>query len=102
MNQDYDFSLTTFSPTGKLVQIEYALNAMMAGATTLGIKARTGVVLGAEKKLPALVDPATVPKISLLSDNIGLAYSGMGPDSRVLLRKGRKVFFCFFFFFVVF
>lgn len=35
---DYSFSLTTFSPSGKLVQIEYALNAVAAGATALGIK----------------------------------------------------------------
>lgn len=35
-----DFSLTTFSPNGKLVQIEYALNAVNAGKTSLGIKGR--------------------------------------------------------------
>jgi hypothetical protein len=35
---DYSFSLTTFSPTGKLVQIEYALQAVAAGKTSLGIK----------------------------------------------------------------
>lgn len=34
----YSFSLTTFSPSGKLVQIEYALNAVAAGTTSLGIK----------------------------------------------------------------
>jgi 20S proteasome subunit alpha 2 len=34
----YSFSLTTFSPSGKLVQIEYALNAVAQGATSLGIK----------------------------------------------------------------
>ncbi len=34
----YSFSLTTFSPTGKLVQIEYALQAVQAGATSVGIK----------------------------------------------------------------
>ena len=36
-----DFSLTTFSPSGKLVQIEYALNAVQAGKTSLGIKGPT-------------------------------------------------------------
>jgi hypothetical protein len=38
MDSRYSFSLTTFSPSGKLVQIEYALNAVNAGATALGIK----------------------------------------------------------------
>ena len=34
----YSLSLTTFSPSGKLVQIEYALNAVASGATSLGVK----------------------------------------------------------------
>lgn len=34
----YSFSLTTFSPSGKLVQIEHALAAVAGGTTSLGIK----------------------------------------------------------------
>lgn len=87
----YSFSLTTFSPSGKLVQIEYALNAVAAGATSLGISATDGVVIATEKKLPSsLVDEATVQKISTITPNIGVVYSGMGPDYRVLVRKARK------------
>lgn len=87
----YSFSLTTFSPSGKLVQIEYALNAVAAGATSLGISATDGVVIATEKKLPSiLVDESTVQKIAMLSPNIGVVYSGMGPDYRVLVRKARK------------
>lgn len=87
----YSFSLTTFSPSGKLVQIEYALNAVNAGATSLGIRATNGVVLATEKKLPSiLIDESTVQKISPVTPNVGMAYSGMGPDSRVLVRKARK------------
>ena len=40
----YSFSLTTFSPSGKLVQIEYALNAVNAGSTSLGIKGEAASV----------------------------------------------------------
>jgi 20S proteasome subunit alpha 2 len=87
----YSFSLTTFSPSGKLVQIEYALNAVAAGATSLGISATDGVVIATEKKLPSiLVDDSTVQKIAMLTPNIGVVYSGMGPDYRVLVRKARK------------
>jgi len=38
MSDRYSFSLTTFSPSGKLVQIEYALNAVKKGVTSIGIK----------------------------------------------------------------
>ena len=34
----YSFSLTTFSPSGKLLQIEHALKAVQAGKTSLGIQ----------------------------------------------------------------
>jgi len=90
MESYYDFSLTTFSPSGKLVQIEYALHAVASGSTALGIKARNGVVIATEKKLPVLMDTSSVQKISLLAPNIGTVYAGMGPDSRVLLKSGRK------------
>ncbi len=72
-------------------QIEYALNAVNAGATALGIRAVDGVVLATEKKVRSpLVDPDTVQKLSPITDSIGLAYAGMGPDSRVLARRARK------------
>ncbi|GFH22338.1 20S proteasome alpha subunit B [Haematococcus lacustris] len=87
----YSFSLTTFSPSGKLVQIEYALKAVSGGATSLGIVASDGVVIATEKKLPSpLVDEGTVKKMMMLTPNIGVVYSGMGPDYRVLVRKARK------------
>ncbi|KAG2282123.1 hypothetical protein Bca52824_053343 [Brassica carinata] len=50
-----------------------------------------GVVIATEKKLPSiLVDEASVQKIQHLTPNIGVVYSGMGPDFRVLVRKSRK------------
>jgi 20S proteasome subunit alpha 2 len=88
---EYSFSLTTFSPSGKLVQIEYALNAVQAGSTSLAIKAKDGVVLATEKKLPSsLIDHKSLQKVAILTDHIGMVYSGMGPDARVLVKKGRK------------
>jgi len=91
MSNGSEFSLTTFSPSGKLVQIEYALNAVAKGKMSLGIKATNGVVIASEKKIPSpLVDEETVEKIKLFSKNIGTAYSGMGPDFRVLTRRGQK------------
>lgn len=87
----YSFSLTTFSPSGKLVQIEYALNAVLQGNTSIGIRTKHGVVLATEKKAPSsLVDPASLGKIALIAPGLGLIYSGMGPDARVLIDKARK------------
>ncbi|KAF2639249.1 proteasome core particle subunit alpha 2 [Massarina eburnea CBS 473.64] len=92
MADRYSFSLTTFSPSGKLVQIEYALNAVNQGVTALGIKATNGIVLATEKKSSSpLIDSTSSSKVTLITPNIGMVYSGMGPDYRVLVDKARKV-----------
>lgn len=86
------YGLTTFSPSGELLQIKYAQNAVGKGATSLGIKALDGVVVTSEKKTPTpLMDPATIQKVFVLDDHCGCTYSGLGPDSRLLIDKARKV-----------
>jgi 20S proteasome subunit alpha 2 len=81
----YSFSLTTFSRTGKLLQIEYALNAVANGRTSLGICAKDGVVIATDKKLSStLVDTDQVSKVAAINDGSGFVYSGLGPDYRVL------------------
>lgn len=80
----YSFSLTTFSRTGKLLPIEYALNAVANGRTALGICTASGVVLATDKKLPLLVDGTHVHKIEAIHETAGVCFAGLGPDSRVL------------------
>eukprot|EP00956_Cyclotella_meneghiniana_P013644 scaffold19816_cov56-Cyclotella_meneghiniana.AAC.4 len=87
----YSFSLTTFSRTGKLLQIEYALNAVSNGRTALGIAAVDGVVIATDKKFgSSLVDAECVSKVEKITEGSGFVYAGVGPDYRVLVRKARK------------
>lgn len=39
----------------------------------------------------ALIDESSLVKVTMITDHIGMVYSGMGPDARVLLRKARKL-----------
>lgn len=81
----YSFSLTTFSRTGKLLPLEYALNAVANGRTTLGLSCPEGVVLATDKKMPTkLVDINHVHKIEPINDHNGICFAGVGPDYRVL------------------
>ena len=60
-------------------------------APALLLAATNGVVLATEKKMGSpLMDPKSVQKICNLTDSAGIVYSGMGPDFRVLVKKGRK------------
>lgn len=93
MSNGYSFSLTTFSPTGKLGQIEHALNAVNNhGQLALGIRAKNGVVLVTQRKAAnsLLMDETSLSKIKPVADHIGCVFSGMSTDFRVLLARARK------------
>ncbi|WRX25840.1 Proteasome alpha-subunit, partial [Theobroma cacao] len=54
---EYDRGVNTFSPEGRLFQVEYAIEAIKLGSTAIGIKTKDGVVLAVEKRItsPLLV-----------------------------------------------
>ncbi|KAG8346927.1 putative Proteasome subunit A N terminal signature Proteasome subunit [Trypanosoma vivax] len=85
------YGLTTFSPSGRLVQIEYATKAASKGTTALGVKAVDGVVIAAEKKTTSpLADSSMLHKVFVLDEHVGCTYSGIGPDCRVLVDAARR------------
>ena len=56
------------------------------------ILAKNGAVLATEKKHKSILfDEKTSTKIEMVTRNIGMTYSGIGPDFRVLLRQARKL-----------
>jgi 20S proteasome alpha/beta subunit len=61
MARRYDSSTTTFSPEGRLHQVEYAIEAINNAGTCVGILARDGVVMASEKKVTSsLLAPSKV------------------------------------------
>jgi len=91
----YSFSLTTFNPSGKLLQIEYALQTVQKGQMAVGIRASNGVVIAVEKTIKTLlIEPQTQQKIATISPNTCITYAGIGPDFRVLVAGARKVRAC--------
>lgn len=58
---------------------------------SLSLLASNGIVIATEKKSPSiLVDDSMLEKVAVVCPNIGIVYSGMGPDFRVLITKARK------------
>lgn len=86
-----NFSLTTFDKSGKLNQIEYALNRVQQGKMALGIKATNGVVIATDKKVStSLFDGDDFTKMQTITPSCGFVYAGMGPDFRLLVSNARK------------
>lgn len=86
----YDFSASTFSPDGRIFQVEYASKAVENAGTVIGIKASDGVVLGVSKPiLHKMVVPTTCSykRIHNIDLHAGVASTGFLPDARVLVAR---------------
>ncbi|MFQ6009844.1 MAG: archaeal proteasome endopeptidase complex subunit alpha [Candidatus Aenigmatarchaeota archaeon] len=86
----YDRAIVTFSPDGRLFQVEYAREAVKRGTTSLGVVFSNGIVLAAIRPLTALAIPNSgSDKIHQLDDHLAAAISGFLADGRVLVDGGR-------------
>ena len=48
---EYDRGVNTFSPEGRLFQVEYAIEAIKLGSTAIGLQTKHGSVLAVEKTI---------------------------------------------------
>lgn len=86
----YDRAIVTFSPDGRLFQVEYAREAVKRGTTSIGITFNGGVVLVAARPIPELSIPnGGSDKVHQIDDHLGTAISGFLADGRVLVDVGR-------------
>ena len=87
---EYDQGVNTFSPEGRLFQVEYAIEAIKLGTTAVGIRTSEGVVLAVEKRLTSkLIESTSIEKIWEIDSHIGCAVSGLTADARQLVDHAR-------------
>lgn len=87
---EYDRGVNTFSPEGRLFQVEYAIEAVKLGSTAVGIQTKHGVILASEKRLTSsLLEPVSIEKIMEIDAHIGAAVSGLTGDARTLIDHAR-------------
>lgn len=87
----YDLSVTTYSPEGKLFQVNYAGKAVGQSGTTIGIACKNGVVVGVENIIKSeLLVKSCARRVHRISKNSGLAVAGWLPDARKLVNKARS------------
>ncbi|VVT57128.1 uncharacterized protein SAPINGB_P005548 [Magnusiomyces paraingens] len=86
----YDLSNSTFSPDGRNFQVEYAMKAVENAGTSIGIKFKDGVVFAVEKIISSkLLVPGSNKRLQTIDKHVGVAYSGLLPDGRHFVNRGR-------------
>lgn len=86
---NYDNDTVTYSPTGRLFQVEYALEAIKQGSAAVGLTSNDYVVLVALKRNAEELG-SYQKKIIKIDDHMGVALAGLAPDARVLSNFLRK------------
>lgn len=71
----YDTDVTTWSPQGRLHQVDYAMEAVKQGSACVGLKSDTHVVLAALKRAPSELS-SYQRKAFKIDDHMGIAISG--------------------------
>lgn len=84
----YDTDITTYSPQGRLHQVEYAMEAVKQGSAVVGLRSNTHVVMATLKRSASEL-AAHQKKLSVIDDHIGVAIAGLTADARVLSRFMR-------------
>ncbi|CCJ31228.1 unnamed protein product [Pneumocystis jirovecii] len=86
---EYDRNSHAYSPEGRLYQVEYAIEAIKLGATTMGLATPQGVLLGAEKRITSSLMEPLSEKIMEIDTHIGCSMSGLTADARILVDHAR-------------
>jgi 20S proteasome subunit alpha 5 len=107
---EYDRGVNTFSPEGRLFQVEYAMEAVKVlrkkcffllyisfdqlGTTTIGIHTKEGIVLGAERRtVSRLVVEDSIRKVSKIDKHVGKKFHEDSSNSQSPLSILWRVIF---------
>ncbi|KAJ1558789.1 hypothetical protein HK096_004193 [Nowakowskiella sp. JEL0078] len=81
---------STYSPDGRVFQVEYAHKAVDNSGTCIGIRAKDGVVLAVEKLVHSkLLVPGSNKRIMHADKHVGVATAGLVADGRYLVNRAR-------------
>lgn len=84
----YDTDVTVWSPEGRLLQVEYAMEAVKQGSACLGIVGKDHVVLAGLKR-SANELAGYQKKLLKIDDHVCVAIAGLNADARTLAKYMR-------------
>jgi len=88
-NHQYDMDCITWSPGGRILQVEYAMEAVKQGTPVLAVRSKTHVVMVTFKKAQSELAQHQ-QKIFKIDDHMCIGISGLTADARVLAEYMRN------------
>ena len=82
----YDTDVTVWSPQGRLLQVEYAMEAVKQGSACLGIVGSEHVVLAALKRQPNELS-AHQRKLLKIDDHLAVAVAASSFNTKLRARE---------------
>eukprot|EP00440_Ansanella_granifera_P061097 gb/GFBE01066230.1/.p1 GENE.gb/GFBE01066230.1/~~gb/GFBE01066230.1/.p1 ORF type:complete len:268 (+),score=76.81 gb/GFBE01066230.1/:1-804(+) len=88
-NHQYDMDCITWSPNGRILQVEYAMEAVKQGTPVLALRNKTHVVLAAFKRAQSELAQHQ-KKIVKVDEHMAFGLSGLTADAAVLADYMRN------------
>jgi len=85
----YDTDVTVWSPEGRLLQVEYAMESVKQGSACIGLRSSTHAVLGALKRSVSELS-SHQKKLLEIDDHIGVGIAGLTADARSIAKWMRN------------
>lgn len=86
----YDLSTTTFSPDGRVFQVEYAGKAVDNSGTVVALRCKDGIVFAVEKMVRSkMLVVGSNRRIASIASHVGMACAGLTADARQLVNRAR-------------
>lgn len=89
----YDLSVSTFSPDGRLYQIEYVYKAINNNNTALCVECKDGIItccVNSSLEKDNMVKKNSYNRISHINNNIIITYTGLDGDCRNIVSRARS------------
>ena len=84
----YDLYTSTFSPDGRVFQVDYASKAVEKSGTAIGLKCKDGVVFAVEKIVNSkLLEKSANKRIFNVDKHVGMCVSGLLADGISLCER---------------
>eukprot|EP00540_Astrosyne_radiata_P004544 CAMPEP_0116840836 /NCGR_PEP_ID=MMETSP0418-20121206/10587_1 /TAXON_ID=1158023 /ORGANISM="Astrosyne radiata, Strain 13vi08-1A" /LENGTH=266 /DNA_ID=CAMNT_0004471189 /DNA_START=28 /DNA_END=828 /DNA_ORIENTATION=+ len=85
----YDTDVTVWSPEGRLLQVEYAMESVKQGSACVGLRSNTHAVLGALKRSVSELSTHQ-KKLFEMDSHMGMGIAGLTADARSLAKYMRN------------